>query len=332
MNTDLIREPPSRCSPSARIFLYRWERSSPSADAVLVTCPSCASSAPRTTALSASATASFRVWPGRYPMPPTLSAAPKRRRASTSPMPSLGVRITKRSQAFLRTEHSPANRAQRGLRAPQETSSWRAPHVLWPRSPRSVTPINAGRFCAPQRWRGQRYDVESIIEIISEASFGDLGQMSLLVAATTRTSTLMVRLPPPARSRPPAARVAAWPARPSACPQSRPRRGFPDGRAKLPLPRMSRAGKGTPLMTEEFTLDQLRGDRRAVELDERPRVPGRPSMDRPGDKLFACAALSRNKDTTVGQRRHRDHVTQTLHWHRLPEQFRGFGESRPQNL
>src|SRR5262249_9910315 len=56
------------------------------------------------------------------------------------------------------------------------------------------------------------------------------------------------------------------------------------------------------LVAEQLRLEQLLGDRGAVDLDERPLRAGRREMDGSGDQILADAALTADQDGGVGVR------------------------------
>ena len=106
------------------------------------------------------------------------------------------------------------------------------------------------------------------------APAGSPPSRSLLVAAITRTSTSIA----PAAAHAldlaaPAARAAPWPASSGSCRRSRRGTGCRRRPARTcPCASASGAGEGALLVAEQLALDQLLGDRRAVDLDERPRA------------------------------------------------------------
>src|SRR5439155_972923 len=61
---------------------------------------------------------------------------------------------------------------------------------------------------------------------------------------------------------------------------------------ELPRPVGERSGEASLHVTEQLTLDQLRGNRRAVHLDERPCAARAQGMDRAGHELLAGAVFS----------------------------------------
>ena len=72
------------------------------------------------------------------------------------------------------------------------------------------------------------------------------------------------------------------------------------------------AGERAALVAEELALEQLVGDRGAVEGDERPAAIGM-VMDRAGDELLAGAGLALDQDRGVGRRHATDHLVDLLH-------------------
>src|SRR5204862_1385433 len=71
------------------------------------------------------------------------------------------------------------------------------------------------------------------------------------------------------------------------------------------------AGERAALVTEQLALDEVLGNRRAVELDERfPRAP-RQAMDRLGHQVLARAVLAGDEHLGL-RRRHAPHVGEQL--------------------
>ena len=60
------------------------------------------------------------------------------------------------------------------------------------------------------------------------------------------------------------------------------------------------------LVTEELTLDELLGQRRAVDRDERPRLPRRVDVDGAREEPFARPGLAAKEHRGVGLRGERD--------------------------
>src|SRR3989475_895322 len=67
------------------------------------------------------------------------------------------------------------------------------------------------------------------------------------------------------------------------------------------------AGEGALRVAEQLRLDQVLGQRRAVDLDPRPFAPVAPLVQRVGDQLLARPALAHDEDVGIGlgHRRHR---------------------------
>ena len=71
---------------------------------------------------------------------------------------------------------------------------------------------------------------------------------------------------------------------------------------------LGRAGERPLLVAEELRLDQLLGNRRAVDLDEPLAAPQAVAVDRARDELLADAALALQQHGRVGRRRALDRV------------------------
>ena len=71
---------------------------------------------------------------------------------------------------------------------------------------------------------------------------------------------------------------------------------------ELADPRRRGAGERALLVAEQLALEELRGQRRAVDLDERPVLARRPLVDGAGHQLLADAALAadEHRDVAVG--------------------------------
>ena len=67
-------------------------------------------------------------------------------------------------------------------------------------------------------------------------------------------------------------------------------------RSKRPGLLLVGAGEGPALVAEQLALDQLLGERGAVERHVGPLGPGARMVDRAGDELFAGAALAGDED------------------------------------
>ena len=70
-----------------------------------------------------------------------------------------------------------------------------------------------------------------------------------------------------------------------------------------------RAGEGALLVAEELALDQIRGNRGAIDGDERPILARRPGVNGAGHELLPGSGLTQNQDGGVG-RRHLIHFVQ----------------------
>src|SRR6185436_16484895 len=60
------------------------------------------------------------------------------------------------------------------------------------------------------------------------------------------------------------------------------------------------AGEGAALVSEELTLDELHGQRRAVDGDERSSLPSRVDVDGPGEQTLSGARLAAKEHRRVG--------------------------------
>src|ERR1700691_1010033 len=60
------------------------------------------------------------------------------------------------------------------------------------------------------------------------------------------------------------------------------------------------AGEGAALMAEHLGLQQLVGNRRAIDRHESAPAPRRQGMDRPRDDFLAGAALARDQHGRIG--------------------------------
>src|SRR5262249_49832618 len=63
-----------------------------------------------------------------------------------------------------------------------------------------------------------------------------------------------------------------------------------------------RPGEGAPLVTEELALEETRGDRRAIQLDERPPSSRAEVVNLTRDELLPGTCLSLDQDDGVGRR------------------------------
>ena len=82
--------------------------------------------------------------------------------------------------------------------------------------------------------------------------------------------------------------------------------------AETPL---SGAGEGAPLVPEHLRLDQVLGDRGAIDADERMRGPGALAVNRRGAELLAGTRFARDQHARLGGRNAGDacpHVGQRL--------------------
>ena len=82
------------------------------------------------------------------------------------------------------------------------------------------------------------------------------------------------------------------------------------------------AGERAFLVAEELRLQQLRGDRRGVERDERPRGARAVVVQRAGHELLAGARLAGDEHRRRGTRQPPDGAEHLLHRRRLAEQVR----------
>ncbi len=74
-----------------------------------------------------------------------------------------------------------------------------------------------------------------------------------------------------------------------------------------------RAGEGAAGVAEQLGLDQVVGNRRAVDIDERRGAPPRMGVQRPGDHFLAGAVLAEDQHPAVGRRRQQHLLAQVLH-------------------
>ena len=82
------------------------------------------------------------------------------------------------------------------------------------------------------------------------------------------------------------------------------------------------AGERALLVTEELGLDELLGNRGAVDPDERLARPIREVMQPAGNQLFAGARLTEDQDRGVGRRHPRDLLAESAHGPAVAEQRR----------
>ena len=116
-------------------------------------------------------------------------------------------------------------------------------------------------------------------------------------AATMRTSTLIGRSPP-TREKVPVSRTR----RSFTCsskgisPISSRKSVPPSARSKCPRWTPVGAGEAAALVAEELALDEVGGDRAAVDRDHRPRAAPAERVHGLGDQLLAGAALAQDQD------------------------------------
>src|SRR4029077_15767604 len=77
------------------------------------------------------------------------------------------------------------------------------------------------------------------------------------------------------------------------------------GDLELAAPVGDRAGEGAADVAAQLALDQLPGERRAVELDEGGGAAAAERVDGAPDQLLAGAVLAVDQDPAVGRRPHR---------------------------
>ena len=85
------------------------------------------------------------------------------------------------------------------------------------------------------------------------------------------------------------------------------------GDLELAAPIRDGAGERAAHVAEQLALDQLFGNRRAVDLDERRRPAPAQRVDRARDELLAGAVLAVDEHAAVGRRRHRHLLAQLAH-------------------
>ena len=117
-----------------------------------------------------------------------------------------------------------------------------------------------------------RHHVEPVVEVLAEAARlrpRPRGPCWWRRRPARRTLSVC-GAPDRARTRPPAARAAAWPAWPRAMSPTSSRKSVPpSASSNLPAARRHGAGEGPLLVAEQLALDELGGHGRAVELHER---------------------------------------------------------------
>src|SRR5439155_503085 len=89
----------------------------------------------------------------------------------------------------------------------------------------------------------------------------------------------------------------------------------------LELPELAsvRAGEGAALVAEQLGLEQLHGDRGAVDLDEGPLAARGNPVDGPGHVVLPDAALAADQNRRVGIRDFRDDPTDRAHLRASPQ-------------
>ena len=114
-----------------------------------------------------------------------------------------------------------------------------------------------------------------------------------MVAASTRTSTLMVDRPPTRENCPSCEHVEqlALQGRVEVADLVE-EDGAVVGRLELADLELVRPGEGPALVAEQLALEQLPGHRRAVDLDEGAVLPGAELVDGPRHQLLAGAGLA----------------------------------------
>ena len=131
------------------------------------------------------------------------------------------------------------------------------------------------------------------------------------MAATTRTSTRIDAAAPTGSTSPfcSARSTLAW-VRADMSPISSREDGAAVGGDKLTQLLAHGAGEAALLVAEELGLDQLVGDRRAVDLDEGALAPRARAVDGTRHQLFAGAALAGDQHRRRGRRRLLDGLAQ----------------------
>ncbi len=158
-----------------------------------------------------------------------------------------------------------------------------------------------------EKWK----DAQPVIEIAAELRVrAIICARSRLVAATSRTSTLIVRVPP-RRSNSCSCRARSS----LGCSSS----GISPTSSRNSVPLLASSKRPTfcamapvnaPfLVAEQLAFQQSGGNRRAVQLDEGPLAPAAQIVDRAGDQLLARAGLAQDQNRRIG-RRHRRHLLQ----------------------
>ena len=80
------------------------------------------------------------------------------------------------------------------------------------------------------------------------------------------------------------------------------------------------AGEGAFLMAEQLAFDQLAGDCRHIDRDERTRAALTEIMQGPGDQLLSGAALAGDHDRQIGAHKPGDRAINLLHRRRTADQ------------
>ena len=150
------------------------------------------------------------------------------------------------------------------------------------------------RRALAQRRHLERDDVQPVVEVLAELAPPRPSACRLrLVAAMTRTSTLMVSLPP-TRSNSCSCRKRSsltWTAG-EISPISSRNSVPPLACWKRPSRRADRAGERAALVAEQLALEQRLGERRAVQLHERALGARAALVDGGRDQLLAGARLA----------------------------------------
>ena len=84
--------------------------------------------------------------------------------------------------------------------------------------------------------------------------------------------------------------------------------------------RTQRAREAAALMAEQFGLDECRGNRGAIERDERLAGARTHGMHRFGDEFLAAAALAADQHRRIGRRDARDELAHLLHPRRIADE------------
>ena len=146
-------------------------------------------------------------------------------------------------------------------------------------------------------------DREPEVEILAERALVDLLRRSRLVAASTRTSTLMTRSPPTRLiSRCSSTRSSFGCRLMSSSPISSRKIVPPCACSKQPVCCADRAGERALLVAEQRRLDQVARDRAAVEHDERLGLARRGVVDAARDHLLAGAGLAGDEHRQLRRR------------------------------